>query len=215
MSQIFHRSTNAIAKFSIFGAVFLAGGGLWLLLELDRSSLVTRQDLVLKQPIPFSHEHHVEAMGISCLYCHTSVTESRFAGIPPTATCMNCHKTIWNQAPMLEPVRSSFATGESIEWRRVYDLPDFVYFDHSVHVASGIGCATCHGRVDQMPVLRKAVSLKMEWCIDCHDDPAKYVRPREEVFNMAWSAEDQEALGARLVEEYDIEGLTSCSTCHR
>lgn len=214
MSQIFHRSTNALARFSIFGAIFFLAGLTWIWWTLNRTHS-TRQDLIVRQPVPFSHEHHVEAMGIQCVYCHTSVTESKFAGIPPTATCMNCHKEIWNEAPMLEPVRASLREGKPIEWIRVTDLPDFVYFNHSIHVASGMGCATCHGRVDQMPLMRQHATLEMSWCLDCHRDPAKYVRPKEEVFNMAWEAEDQEALGARLVEEYGLRSLLNCSTCHR
>lgn len=214
MSQIFHRSTNALARFSIFGAIFFLVGLTWIWWTLNRT-YSTRQDLIVRQPVPFSHEHHVEAMGIQCIYCHTSVTESKFAGLPPTATCMNCHKEIWNEAPMLEPVRTSFRENTPIEWVRVTDLPDFVYFNHSIHVASGMGCSTCHGRVDQMPLMRQFATLEMSWCLDCHRDPAKYVRPKDEVFNMAWEAEDQEALGARLVAEYELDSLLNCSTCHR
>lgn len=214
MSQIFHRSTNALARFSIFGAIFFLVGLTWIWWTLNRT-YSTRQDLIVRQPVPFSHEHHVEAMGIQCIYCHTSVTESKFAGLPPTATCMNCHKEIWNEAPMLEPVRTSFRENTPIEWVRVTDLPDFVYFNHSIHVASGMGCSTCHGRVDQMPLMRQFASLEMSWCLDCHRDPAKYVRPKDQVFNMAWEAEDQEALGARLVAEYELDSLLNCSTCHR
>ena len=128
---------------------------------------------------------------------------------------MNCHKLIWNDSPMLEPVRESYRTGEPIEWVRVTDLPDFVYFDHSIHVAKGVGCATCHGRVDQMPLMKQHASLQMEWCLDCHREPERYVRPRSEIYNMAWRADDQEVLGSKLVEEYNIESRLSCSACHR
>jgi len=215
MSQIFKPSTNTLARVTLFGAIFFLLVSVWILVSLNRSAYATRQTIIRAQPVPFSHEHHTEAMGISCLYCHTSVEESAFAGVPPTATCMNCHKLIWNDSPMLEPVRESFRTGEPIRWARVNDLPDFVYFNHSIHIAKGMGCATCHGRVDKMPLLRQAESLQMEWCLDCHRSPQDFVRPRSEIYNMEWEAEDQAAVGARLVEEYNIQSLTSCSVCHR
>jgi hypothetical protein len=214
MSQIFKPSTNTLAKVTLFGAIFFLLVSVWILVSLNRSAYATRQTIIRAQPVPFSHDHHTEAMGISCLYCHTSVEESAFAGIPPTATCMNCHKLIWNDSPMLEPVRESLRTGEPIRWARVNDLPDFVYFNHSIHIAKGMGCVSCHGRVDKMPLLRQAVSLQMEWCLDCHRSPEDFVRPRSEIY-MEWEAEDQAALGARLVEEYEIESLLSCSVCHR
>lgn len=215
MPQIFKPSTNTLARVTLFGTIFFLLVSVWILVSLNRSAYATRQTIIRAQPVPFSHDHHTEAMGISCLYCHTSVEESAFAGIPPTATCMNCHKLIWNESPMLEPVRESYSTGEPIQWARVNDLPDFVFFNHSIHVAKGMGCVTCHGRVDKMPLLRQAVSLQMEWCLDCHRAPQDYVRPRSEIYNMEWEAEDQAALGARLVEEYDIQSLLSCSVCHR
>lgn len=215
MSQIFKPSTNTLAKVTLFGAIFFLLLSVWILVSLNRSAYATRQTIIRAQPVPFSHDHHTEAMGISCLYCHTSVEESAFAGVPPTATCMNCHKLIWNDSPMLEPVRESFRSGEPIQWARVNDLPDFVYFDHSIHVTKGMGCVTCHGRVDKMPLLRQAVSLQMEWCLECHRAPQDFVRPRSEILNMEWVADDQSILGAQLVEEYNIQSLLSCSVCHR
>ena len=215
MSQIFKPSTNTLAKVTLFGAIFFLLLSVWILVSLNRSAYATRQTITRAQPVPFSHDHHTEAMGISCLYCHTSVEESAFAGVPPTATCMNCHKLIWNDSPMLEPVRESFRNGEPIQWARVNDLPDFVYFNHSIHVTKGMGCVTCHGRVDKMPLLRQAVSLQMEWCLDCHRAPQDFVRPRSEILNMEWVADNQSVLGAQLVEEYNIQSLLSCSVCHR
>ena len=215
MSQIFRPSTNTLARVSIYGAVFFAAILAWVLVVLNRSSLATRQGIVLEQPVPFSHDHHVAGLGISCLYCHSSVEESAFAGMPASATCINCHKLIWNDSPMLEPVRASFRSGQPIAWTRVNDLPDFVYFDHSIHIAKGIGCASCHGRVDQMPLLHQAESLQMEWCLECHRDPEKHIRPRAEIFNLAWEADDQATLGARLVDEYHVQSKMSCSICHR
>jgi hypothetical protein len=216
MSQIFHRSANTIARVSIFGAVFFLAGLLGLIAEVNRSPWVTDARVAREQPIQFSHERHVAGNGIDCRYCHTSVEQSRFAGIPPTKTCMNCHSQIFSSSPFLEPVRTSFATGKPLHWTRVHDLPDFVYFDHSIHVNKGVGCTTCHGPVDRMPLMYQANSLQMQWCLDCHRNPERYVRPREAVFRVDYQPpSDQVELGRRLVAEYKIQSLTSCSTCHR
>ena len=219
MSQIFHRSTNALARVSMFavGAVLVFGG--WAFATLDRSYYNTRVDQAREQPVPFSHAHHVGALGIDCRYCHTSVETSSFAGVPPTKTCMNCHAQIWLTSPTLEPVRASFRDDTSISWTRVHDLPDFVYFNHSIHINKGIGCESCHGRVDRMPLTWQESSLQMEWCLDCHRHPEKQVRPREFITTMGYQAAgNQEEIGRRLVKEYRIQDartLTSCSTCHR
>lgn len=216
MAQIFHPSTNTFAKVSIFGALFVLGGSLYGLAVINRSDYATRAHMSREQPVPFSHRHHVGQLGIDCRYCHTSVEESSYANLPPTATCMNCHRQIWADSPTLEPVRASLRSGESIAWTKVYDLPDFVYFNHSIHVHKGIGCATCHGRIDQMNLTRQAPSLHMEWCLDCHRNPERYVRPREQVFNLEWEAPgNQPALGAELVRLYHIESRDDCSVCHR
>jgi hypothetical protein len=216
MSQIFHPSTNTISKLSIFGAVFFLGGSLWVLAEMNRSSYMTQTFVPRNQPVPFSHKHHVAGLGIDCRHCHTTVEDSAFAGIPPTKTCVNCHSQIWKDSPMLEPVRASFRNDESIEWTRVHDLPDFVYFNHSIHVKKGIGCESCHGRVDQMPLVWKANTLQMEWCLNCHRHPERSVRPREEVFTMGWEPPaDDPGLGERLMKEYNIRRATDCSVCHR
>ena len=215
MAQLFHRSTNTLSRVSIFGGALILASLVGIVALLDRSSYNTGQGVVLAQPVPFSHDHHTAALGISCLYCHTSAEKSAFAGVPPTATCMNCHNLIWNDSPMLAPVRASFATGEPIRWARIHDLPDYVYFNHSIHLAKGVGCESCHGRVDEMPLIRQAETLQMEWCLGCHRNPQEYLRPREEVLTMGWEAENQDELGARLVAEYDVQSLTSCSVCHR
>ncbi len=216
MPQIFHRSTNTIARVSIFGAVFIVAGIIVVLGTLVRSSYATQVGAPIQQPIQFSHKHHVGDDGIDCRYCHTSVEDSAFAGLPSTAICMNCHRQLFTDSPALAPVRDSFQNNQPIVWQRVYNLPDFVYFDHSIHVQKGIGCVTCHGRIDQMPLTWKTVSLQMEWCLDCHRNPEKYVRPRSEVFNMDWQpTEDQATLGAQLVKDYGIQSKLSCSTCHR
>ena len=216
MPQIFHRSTNTIARVSIFGAVFFIAGLLVLAAAVSRSSWVTETGVPREQPIQFSHERHVGGNGIDCRYCHSSVEDSAFAGIPPTKTCMNCHSQIFSGSPFLEPVRDSFRTDRSIEWTRVHDLPDFVYFNHSIHVHKGVGCTTCHGQVDRMPLMWQEKSLQMEWCVECHRQPERYVRPRDAVFSVDYAPPaDQMELGRRLVAEYQIQKLTSCSTCHR
>jgi hypothetical protein len=155
--------------------------------QLQRSPWVTRQGQRPDQPVPFSHKHHVEGLGLQCQYCHTSVEKSAYAGIPPTKTCINCHSQIWTNAQLLEPVRQSWATGESIQWIRVHDLPDYVYFNHEIHVNKGIGCASCHGRVDEMPLMYQQNTLQMEWCLNCHRNPTNNLRPTSEIYNMAWA----------------------------
>jgi cytochrome c7-like protein len=219
VAQIFHPSTNTLSKVSIFGAVFILGALLWLMAALTRSSYTTRAYVARQQPVQFSHKHHVSDDGIDCRYCHTSVETSSFAGIPSTKTCMNCHSQIFANSPYLEPVRESWRTGRPILWTRVHDLPDFAYFDHSIHVNKGVGCSTCHGRVDLMPLTWQVVSLQMEWCLDCHRHPERFVRPRDQIYNMAWEPPTyQIEAGRKLVEEYHIQSpsvLTSCDTCHR
>ena len=216
MAQIFHPSFNSLSKISIVGALVVGGGLVGGILQIGRSPYVTRAQEAREQPVPFSHKHHVSGLGLDCRYCHTSVEDSAFAGVPPTKTCMTCHSQIWEESPMLEPVRESYRTGKSIEWNRLHDLADFVYFNHSIHVKKGVGCDTCHGAVDQMPLMWKEKSLQMEWCLECHREPEKFVRPREEVFNYEWVPPvDQITLGRELVEKYDIQRLDNCSVCHR
>ncbi|HKY31594.1 MAG TPA: cytochrome c3 family protein [Candidatus Polarisedimenticolia bacterium] len=216
MAQIFHRSFNVLSRVSIFGAVFFLAALAWVFGTLDRSPYVTNADVVREQPIPFSHRHHVAGLGIDCRYCHTSVETSAFAGIPPTKTCMNCHSQIWSDSPMLEPVRASFREDRPIRWTRVNDLPDFTYFNHSIHVTRGIGCVTCHGRVDQMPLTYQEHPLLMEWCLDCHRDPGQHVRPRGEVFNMSWEPPAEPLqVGRSPLPDHDARQATDCWTCHR
>jgi hypothetical protein len=216
MAQIFHRSANTLARVTLIGGALAVAAAVWFAMAYIRSTYVTRRDEVISQPVPFSHDHHVGQIGIDCRYCHTGVERAGFAGIPPTATCMNCHSQIWADSPMLEPVRASFRENRPLQWNRVHDLADFVYFDHSVHVQRGVGCADCHGRVDQMPLMRRVNTLQMEWCLDCHRHPERGVRPLDEVFSMTWGRpDDGGALGRKLVAERRIKSLTNCSTCHR
>jgi Cytochrome c7 and related cytochrome c len=216
MPQIFHPSSNTFSKLSIFGALFVVGGGLYGLAVINRSPYVTQAGVAREQPVPFSHKHHAGELGIDCRYCHNFVERSKYAGVPPTQTCMNCHSKVKADSPVLEPVRSSWNTGESIEWTKIYDLPDFVYFNHSIHIAKGIGCVSCHGRIDKMNLTAQQPSLHMEWCLECHRDPARYVRPRSEVFNMDWQPPaDDPAFGEKLVAAHDIRRRDDCTTCHR
>jgi hypothetical protein len=219
MSQVFPKSANAWSKASIIAVVFVLLGLGLVVLTIQRSDYVTNANRFIEQPVQFSHQHHAGGIGIECRYCHTSVEVSPSAGIPPTKTCINCHSQIWNTSPYLEPVRASFREDKPLNWTRVHDLPDFVYFNHSIHVRKGVGCETCHGRVDRMPLMVQKSSLQMEWCLDCHRDPAKYVRPRDQITTMGYvPAVAQAELGPQLVREYKIadkERLTNCSVCHR
>jgi len=219
MPQVFHRSTNTIAKVSLFGSLLFGALLLWICLVYTRSSYGTNAGTVRVQPVPFSHQHHVGILGIDCRYCHSTVENSSYAGMPPTKTCMNCHSQIWVGSAVLAPVRESYRTGQSLSWHRVYNMPGFAYFDHSIHVLKGIGCATCHGRIDEMPFTYQVPSLLMEWCLDCHRNPEKHLRPREEIFNMNWEPpRDAIELGRKLASEYairDTNYLTTCSVCHR
>jgi hypothetical protein len=219
MAQIFHRSMNTVARASIFGAILAVLVGSWIAYGIQTSPYATKQFVTRDQPVPFSHEHHVTGLGIDCRYCHTSVTQSPFAGLPPTKICMTCHSQIWTNAALLEPVRQSWRSDTPIPWTRVNSVPGYVYFNHSIHVAKGVGCATCHGPVDKMPLTYQAQSLQMRWCLECHRNPEPYLRPREEVFNMSYKPPpDQDKLGRELAQRYhvrDTQTLTNCSTCHR
>lgn len=219
MAQLFPRAANSIAIGSIATLVLLAATLLGGMVAFFYSTYATRRDEVRQQPVPFSHAHHAGGVGIDCRYCHTSVEKEAFAGMPPTRTCMTCHSQLFKDQPILQPVRDSFAADRLLEWERVHDLSDFVYFNHSIHVTKGVGCSTCHGRIDQMQLTFKTQTLYMQWCINCHRNPEKILRPKEEVFNMGREPPlDQNVQGARLAKEYNIPTtrlLTSCSTCHR
>lgn len=218
-AQLFKPSHNTLARLSLLVVVFGAAGFLGFMDILHRSPYVRYTKVRREQPVPFSHKHHAN-MGIDCRYCHTSVEVSGFANVPPTKTCMNCHNILFNESEMLAPVRDSFASGESLEWTRVHDLPDFVYFNHAIHVNKGIGCATCHGRVDTMPLMWREKPLFMKWCLDCHRDPAANVRPPDKIFDMAFDpASLSRAEREQLVADYGIDHannrMTNCTICHR
>ena len=216
MAQIFHRSTNLIARVSIFGGALIVALLGFALYEIMLSPWYTSAQVAPPQPVPFSHRHHAGELGIDCRYCHTSVEKSSFAGVPPTQTCMTCHSQIWTNAEMLEPVRESYRTDKSLSWTRVNALPDFVYFDHSIHVSKGIGCTTCHGPIATMPLTYREGTLYMSWCLNCHRQPENFVRHKEDVFDPFYEPpKNQQEMGKKLVAEYKIQSLQYCSTCHR
>ena len=201
MPQIFHRSTNHLSKISIFGGVLILVALIFLFDKLSTGPYVNGQNVVREQPIPFSHEHHVRDLGIDCRYCHTSVEESSYAGMPSAKTCMTCHSQIWTNAEVLEPLRQAYKTGMPIHWTRVHNLSDYVYFNHSIHIAKGVSCTTCHGPVDHMPLMYQQNSLHMTWCLECHRHPGNFVNGGEE-----------------SVKKYNIKNekkLTDCYACHR
>jgi len=222
MAQLFSPRANVHSRVILVTAVVLLCGAGWVTSEVFWSPYTTYVNVPFDQPIPFSHKHHVGDDGIDCRYCHSAVEKSAFAGMPSSETCMNCHSQIFSDAPMLAPVRQSLVSRNPLQWNRVHDLPDYVYFDHSIHVAKGIGCSTCHGRVDQMPLIRKTQTLYMKWCLECHRDPAAFVRPADEIYNMAWlpaaDQKQQRAQASKLMADYRIDTtgrLTNCSICHR
>lgn len=219
MAQIFPKSANNIAKISMILAVVLVGLGGFAFTQFSRSAYLTGQYLEKQQPVQFSHKHHVGDDGIDCRYCHQTVETTATAGMPSTQTCMNCHSQIWADSPYLEPVRASFRDNKPIEWQRVHDMPEYTYFNHSIHVAKGVGCSTCHGAIDNMPVVFQENSLQMEWCIACHRTPENFIRPKSEIFNMNYQPGDIDQKDRdKLKVDYKIrskEMMTSCSTCNR
>jgi len=215
MAQIFSRYAAFYARLVLLALLVMIVSSVfaWRALTSERHAV----DEPVEQPVPFSHKHHVDDVGLDCRYCHGSVETSAYAGMPPVSTCMTCHSQLFTDQPMLKPVLEAWRDGTPIAWHRVNQLPDFVYFDHSIHVAKGIGCASCHGRIDQMPLVRRTSTLSMKWCLDCHRHPEAYVRPRERIYDMDWQPRDQRALGEALVSAYRIDRkkMLDCSLCHR
>ena len=218
MSQLFQKRANTLARVVLLGLPLLALSVAGFTFGFARSDFWTAVDSPIEQPVPFSHQHHVGGLGIDCRYCHTGAEQSAFAGLPPTETCMSCHSQVWVDAPVLQPVRDSWNTGKPLRWNRVHDLPDYVYFDHSIHLAKGVGCATCHGQVNEMPLTWKTKELYMRWCLDCHRQPEKFLRPKDEIVSMKYEPpHDQRSFGQELVRQNQVHtaGLTDCYTCHR
>jgi len=219
MSLLFPSWTNTVARLSAGLVLAAPVAGIAALMLYVRSPLGTNQDQAIEQPIEFDHRHHVRDIGIDCRYCHSTVESGPSAGIPPTGLCLNCHSQVWNKSPLLEKVRLAYFQDKPIVWERVHNLPDFVYFNHSIHVAKGVGCSTCHGRVDQMASIYQASPLTMSWCLDCHRNPGPNLRPQDQIISMTWEPPEDEAerekQGQVLAEQYHVHTRTSCSTCHR
>lgn len=215
---IFPRWANYLLPALIVGVI---GGALYAPVVVTFGFGPTTTDVGYQpvQPVPFSHAVHAGQLGMDCRYCHTTVEKAGFAAVPATQTCMNCHTSIRHDSPKLTKVRESWTTGAPVEWIKVHDLPDYAYFNHSAHINKGVGCASCHGRIDQMEVVYQHAPLSMGWCIDCHRQPEKHLRPLDQITNMSWKPDgDQLTLGLELKKQYQIRDaafMTSCSTCHR
>ncbi len=217
MAQLFPPSVDLAAKFVILGVVTCLVGGAYAFYLLNRSPYWTNVGVTIDQPVQFSHRHHVRDLRLDCRFCHTSVTTSANAGMPDTQTCMTCHSQIWKNAPMLAPVRGSYASNEPLKWNRVNETPGFVYFDHSIHVDKGVGCSSCHGRIDEMPITWKSIDMEMQWCLSCHRHPENALRPLNQVEKMDWVPAKDPEEGEKFYHERNIQKdhLTDCSTCHR
>jgi hypothetical protein len=217
-AQIFKPNANALYKIAIVSIALLLAGVVLAAVGVYLSPWYTDVGIAKEQPVPFSHKHHVDELKIDCRYCHATVEQAAYAGYPATDTCMSCHSQVWTNSPLLEPVRESYATGEPVVWQKIYNVPDYVYFNHSIHISSGIGCSSCHGRIDLQQLAAKEQALWMGWCLGCHRNVEDYVRPQSEIYNMAYDPlslplAEREA----LVAEYGIEKtqLTNCYICHR
>jgi Cytochrome c7 and related cytochrome c len=219
MTQIFSSAADGWMRLFLVATAAIVSGGTAAAIAFARSDYYTGARIhPPPQPVPFSHQHHVAGLGIDCRYCHSHVADGPRAGLPPTHTCMTCHSQIWTGAPMLAPVRRSLADNTSLVWHRVARLPQYVYFRHDIHVAKGVGCVSCHGRVDRMPLTVKAAPFTMDFCLDCHRDPAPHLRPPDRITDMRWQPSDHpEAAGSDLVKQYGIRvgELTYCYMCHR
>jgi hypothetical protein len=217
MAAIFQPSANLWVKVGLLAiaAALLGGTGWWFL--WPRTDYARRVGYVVDQPVPFSHKHHVAGLGIDCRFCHSAVEVAANAGMPPTYTCMTCHSQIWTNAGLLAPVRQSLADGKPLVWGRVNNLPDYVYFNHSIHIAKGVGCESCHGPVDQMPLTYKAASLTMQFCLNCHRNPAPQLRPESAIYDTQWKRSPDTPSPASLAAHYGVpyRPLTDCSICHR
>ena len=218
MGQIFRPYADTVARAILLAVLVMPFAGVAFAYWVSRSEYVTDQSTTLDQPVPFSHKHHVGGLGLDCRYCHAGVETSAVASVPPTNTCMTCHSQLYTQTAILAPVRTSLAEGHPIHWSKVNKLPDYVYFDHSIHIAKGVGCSTCHGAVDHMPLIRQTAPLTMGWCLDCHRDPAPNLRPATAVFDPDWVAPADQAAQGRILlahNQIDVNHLTDCSVCHR
>jgi hypothetical protein len=217
MPQLFPPSVDLYARVFALGVGLLLVGGTYSAYLLNRSPYWTKVGVGLQQPVPFSHQHHVGELGLDCRFCHSFVAKSPYAGMPDTQTCMICHSQVWKNAPVLAPVRNSYAENRPIAWNRVNDMPGYVYFDHSIHTNKGIGCTSCHGRLDEMPMTWKSTDMEMQWCLSCHRHPEGQLRDPAEIYQMNWTASGDFHLQEEWIKQRGIqkEHLTDCSACHR
>lgn len=215
MPQIFHPSMNTLSRVSIFGGVFILAGVATLAAMIVRSPYATEAGVIRSQPVPFSHAHHVGDCGIDCRYCHRTVEREAFAGMPETQLCLDCHSVLFRDSDLLAPVRESFREGKPLAWARVHDVPDYAYFHHGIHISKGIACETCHGPVNEMPLMWRNATLHMEWCLECHRDPEKYVRPKSAVLAFQWKPDASTPPASELMVMHKIDAKTNCTTCHR
>ena len=217
MPQLFPPSVDLYAKLFALGVGLLLVGGTYSFYLLNRSPYWTNVGVTLNQPVPFSHQHHAGELGIDCRFCHTSVATSSYAGMPDTQTCMTCHSQVWKDAPILATVRQSYAENKPIRWNTVNEMPGYVYFNHSIHIDKGVGCSSCHGRVDEMPITWKATDMTMGWCLACHRNPESKLRPDSQVYQMDWTTPKDPHVGEDLLAARNIQKdhLTDCSACHR
>ena len=217
MAAIFSRRADLTMKLVLLGAALLFTGGMGWWWLWPRTDYARHVRWTVEQPVPFSHQHHVAGLGIDCRFCHTAVEVSASAGLPPTYTCMTCHSQIWTNAALLAPVRESLANDTPIVWHRVNDLPDYVYFNHSIHIAKGVGCQSCHGQVATMPLTYKARTLTMQFCLNCHRNPGPSLRPRSAIYNTEWHRTADTPSQEALLTLYHVPDrkLTDCSLCHR
>jgi hypothetical protein len=217
MAAIFQPRANLFALLAMLAIAGLVTGGIGWWWIWPRMDYLRRTNWTIEQPVPFSHQHHVAGLGLDCRFCHTGVETAGNAGLPPTYTCMTCHSQIWTSASLLAPVHRSLADNQPIAWHRINDLPDYVYFNHAIHIAKGVGCASCHGDVQAMPLMRKAETFTMGFCLDCHRDPAPQLRPKDALFDTEWHRTKDTPSPAALMAQYHItaRNLTDCSICHR
>jgi hypothetical protein len=219
MPQLFPPRSNTFARFSILAVLILGAAVTGGLVWYTHSPTFTKVGVAVPQPVPFPHNLHLTALGLNCRYCHTGVDQSSFADLPPAETCMSCHSQVAKENANLQPVRDSYTRGAPLAWNRVNNLPDYVYFDHQIHIAKGVGCETCHGRMDKVTTAVRAKYFYMNTCTECHNNPAKYLRPQANIYDMGYTpSEDQATLGPRLVKDYNLLSstqLTNCSICHR
>jgi hypothetical protein len=217
MSAIFRPAANIVARASLLGVFALFAFGLIWWWAFPRMDYARHRNWTVNQPVPFSHQHHVAGLGIECRFCHVTVETSGNAGLPLTYTCMTCHSQIWTNAALLEPVRQSLANNTPIVWHRVTDLPAYVYFNHKIHIAKGVGCESCHGHIQDMALTEKARTMTMGFCLECHRDPGPNLRPKDAIYDTDWHRTKDTPSPAELMQQYHVGGrnLTDCSICHR